>query len=184
MEGVEPPLTEPESAVLPLDDIPMVHPRSRCRFAQESILRHPIRLCKHFFEKVCRTPNGLGIDASGTARRLSRCAGRPRSGRVPLPRPQEHHPVREAAPAMAGIAVRPVPAPPGAQGGSAPTRRTQARGDRGRTTSRVATCATSAGSCETTTSPIPRSPAISSIARHTWACVSASSMALISSQMR
>ncbi len=24
MEGVEPPLTEPESAVLPLDDIPMI----------------------------------------------------------------------------------------------------------------------------------------------------------------
>lgn len=121
MEGVEPPLTEPESAVLPLDDIPMVHPRSRCRFAQESILRHPIRLRKHFFEKDCRTPNGLGIDASETARSLSRLARWPQCGACPTPtasrisrcakRPQlqgvphshglKHHPVREAAPALA-----------------------------------------------------------------------------------
>ena len=98
MEGVEPPLTEPESAVLPLDDIPMVHPRSRCRFAQESILRHPIRLRKHFFEKVCRTPNGLGIDASGTAHSLSRHTRRPQLQGVSHSHGHKHHPAHEAAP--------------------------------------------------------------------------------------
>ena len=101
MEGVEPPLTEPESAVLPLDDIPMVHPRSRCRFAQESILRHPIRLRKHFFEKVCRTPNGLGIDASEAARSLSRCTGRTELQGESHSHGLTHLPVREAAPALA-----------------------------------------------------------------------------------
>ena len=53
MEGVEPPLTEPESAVLPLDDIPMMHPlRGRCRFAQESILRDLPPKRKPQFEKI------------------------------------------------------------------------------------------------------------------------------------
>ena len=40
MEGVEPPLTEPESAVLPLDDIPRcIQSRAAAAVAQESILR-------------------------------------------------------------------------------------------------------------------------------------------------
>ena len=55
MEGVEPPLTEPESAVLPLDDIPLMHPLRSCvaAFAQESILGDDDRRRKYFFEKVC-----------------------------------------------------------------------------------------------------------------------------------
>ena len=55
MEGVEPPLTEPESAVLPLDDIPLMHPLRSCvaAFAQESILGDVDRRRKYFFEKVC-----------------------------------------------------------------------------------------------------------------------------------
>ena len=37
MEGVEPPLTEPESAVLPLDDIPVACKQSRNRVRQNMI---------------------------------------------------------------------------------------------------------------------------------------------------
>ena len=48
MEGVEPPLTEPESAVLPLDDIPVACKQS-CNRVRQNIIRQSARERKGYF---------------------------------------------------------------------------------------------------------------------------------------
>ena len=52
MEGVEPPLTEPESAVLPLDDIPMKHLPNNCKpLRKKEIYGKSMRYARGNFEK-------------------------------------------------------------------------------------------------------------------------------------